>query len=165
MQNRAISPYTPWIGYGSNAAVQGPFYASPYVATFVGNSSAATTVNIISNTTLYPAYAAYDGGRLSRLALLNLDYWSSNASTTARPTHTFTLSVPSAVKTGHVSQLSSPDGATGQAPSMAFAGTQWSLASNGRPVPNQRSDSFDVQASAGVLRVPVPASEAVIVNV
>lgn len=143
------------------------YYAQPFVTDFVGNSGAARVAQIdISDesTGNWAAYAAFEDGNPTRLAILNLNYWNSSSSTTDRASQTISVSVPNNITSVTVDLLSSPLGAGGGADSITYAGSQWTYDSLGLEVTGVRNDSQTLSVQDGQVDITVYQSSAVLVH-
>ena len=150
---------------GRAAQVYSNFYAQPFVADFVG-SSGKTTVSVldVAGTGSKPnlmAYGAKEGGVLKRVAVVNLNYWAGNGT---RGSNKVKLSFGKGVKSVRVEHLNSPQGASAQADSMSYAGSQWTYESLGKEVKGWRKDGQMLRTDGGVLEVDVALSEAVMIH-
>jgi hypothetical protein len=151
--------------------VRANYYSQPFVADFIGNSGKTKVVplNISSSGDdkgLHVGYAAYDNGRLARLALLNLKVWDRELSqSTTRPLATFSIdSLPSTITTATVYRLSSKEGALAQT-NLTYAGLEWTYENGGRggQVPGMNGTTV-VNVGQGQLEVDVEASSAVLID-
>ncbi|CAJ2499857.1 Uu.00g027100.m01.CDS01 [Anthostomella pinea] len=141
------------------------YYSQPFVADFIG-SSGTTRVAQLSLEGEYEnvaAYAAYDGGALSRIAVANLQYWNATSSTEDRGGVTLDLALPDGVESVTVYHLNSPAGAGAAADSITYGGSQWTYGSLGTEVKGVRDDTEVVAVVDGVASVTVASSEAVLV--
>jgi hypothetical protein len=66
------SPWTAWPVKGITPNVKPKYYAQQFVASFIGGSSSVVKVSLIYESEFYTAYGAYEGGKLKRMALINL---------------------------------------------------------------------------------------------
>lgn len=142
------------------AGVHSPYYGYLLVADFIGNTSKSRMTNIDLQSENLAAYAAYEDNTLSRVALVNLEYWLSNSST-PRPNMAFKLDLPSDVNKVQVSKLTGPDSQSMD--NITYAGTSYTYKSLGKPtVISQKT--FQYPVSNGSVSLKVPASEAWLVN-
>lgn len=151
----------------SEAQVFPSFYAQPFVGDFVGNSGVAqvAAVDVAGDATGNVAgYVAFEDGAPVRLAIVNLDYWNSTSSTTARTAANVTVAVPSSVTSVTVDKLSSPMGAGAGADTITYAGSQWTYQSLGLEVTGVREDSDTLTVTDGQVIVAVNQSSAVLVH-
>ena len=111
------------------------------------------------------AYAAYEHGNLSRVALVNMDYFDgTSTSSSDRPSQTFSLAVPSSVRSVTVRTLTGgDDGAMAfDTANITWGGESFSLDQDGMGQMVGQANST-VQAQNGAVSIVVPASEAVMV--
>ncbi|KAI1379483.1 hypothetical protein F4677DRAFT_453065 [Hypoxylon crocopeplum] len=141
-----------WRGVESKAGparVSPNFYSQPFIADFIGKGGKTSVAPLDvggDGDGKLVAYAAYESGKLARIALLNLDLWTSDNGT--RP-H---------VKVNH---LSAPNGALAEA-GLTYAGLEWTLESNGTE--NQvKNDSNVLEVGDTGVTVSVNATSAVMV--
>lgn len=151
--------------------VRGPYYGLPLVADFQGTSSGKVTE--ILGDDLATAYAIYDSGSgaLSRVALVNLKFWSADVGGT-RGSTTFDIPVKAGVKSVKVSRLRADAGAhalgydnQGNGGMITWAGETWSYKldqGNGSPVSGV-AKTETVAVCNGVASVTLPDSEAAVV--
>ncbi|XDG09317.1 hypothetical protein ABKA04_008932 [Annulohypoxylon sp. FPYF3050] len=145
------------------ATVSANFYSQPFVADFIskgGNTQVAKLdVGDDLNGTL-TAYAAYESSKLARIALLNLDLWTSQNGT--RNPVDFTLKgLPGTSKQAKVHHLSAPGGALAK-DGLTYAGLQWTKESNG--IGQQaRNDSSVLELNGTDVTVRVNATSALMI--
>ncbi|KAI1460255.1 hypothetical protein F4805DRAFT_416980 [Annulohypoxylon moriforme] len=153
-----------WRAVDSNAgpaSVSANFYSQPFIADFIskgGNTQVAKLdVGDDSKGTL-TAYAAYESGKLARIALLNLDLWTSQNGT--RTPVEFTLKgLPTSSKQAKVHHLSAPGGALAK-DGLTYAGLQWTKESNG--IGQQvKNDSSVLELNGTDVTVRVNATSAI----
>lgn len=182
--HRPAAPHSFWVpDRSANAAslgdsqnigpqVRGPYYAIPMLADFLGKESGAVVELLGENTRT--AYALYDSasGDLSKIALVNLKYWSADIGG-ARGSETFDVPVNDA-KTVTVKRLTANAGAhaggydvQGTKGIITWAGETWSYKlDNGNGSKVKGIDSEEViEVCQGIASVIVADSEAVIVYV
>ena len=136
-----------------------PYYGYLFVADFIGPDpdSNLKIYNVDLNSERASAYAGYEGGNLTKIALVNTEYWLSDWGI-PRPTQTFTIAVPEGVTSVAVDKLLGPDGA-GSKRNITWAGDSYGFESGGKPVhAADSSETFPV--NEGLVRVEVPAVEA-----
>ena len=148
-------------------AVRAPYYAQPFIADFIGTSKPGP--NVIEQDMKddhFTAYAAYEGNKLTRIALVDLLKWSPPNGT--RPQRNVSISVNNGQKV-RVARLAAEHGAYSggvdfDGKNITYAGQQWSKKiDNGKGHPDQQAfETPDVKQ--GVLMVKMMASEAVIVH-
>lgn len=166
---------------GLPAAVRAPYYALLFAADFLGPSAAGGTTVVslqlhgagrsgsTTSDTLV-AYGAYSGGRLQRVALLNMNYWASSPSSRSgsRGNQTFSVMLGQGLGTARsveVWRLASTKGATAMAADITWAGSRWSAASAGLEQAGAVSDRSVIPvASDGSVQVTVRDSEAVLLR-
>lgn len=151
----------------SEPQVFASFYAQPFVTDFVGSSGVAQVASLQvsdDSTGNIAGYAAFENGAPQRLAIVNLDYWNSSSSTTARTAANVSVSLPANVTSVTVDKLSSPLGAGASADSITYAGSQWTYESNGLEVTGVRDDSETLAVTNGQVYISVNQSSAVLVR-
>lgn len=151
--------------------VRGPYYGLPVVADFLGTSSGQ--VAELLGDDLATAYAIYDSdsGSLSKVALVNLKFWSAEVGGT-RGSTTFNIPVGDSVGSVTVQRLRAMAGADalgydnqGNGGMITWAGETWSYKldnGNGSPVDGVNA-SERVEVCNGVASVELPDSEAAVV--
>ncbi|KAL1962237.1 hypothetical protein VTN77DRAFT_9893 [Rasamsonia byssochlamydoides] len=159
----AYSAWTPVSSDAGSAATHPPYYGKLAAATFLGESANVQVQEISlpagSNADLDSAYAAYVGGQLTRLAVLNLREYNSTSGTT-RPSQTYTIQVP-AGSSWTVKRLTAAgsDVTTG----VTFNGFAYEYDSLGQAVRvNGTTSGETVTADEDSLTITVQDSEAVI---
>lgn len=148
--------------------VRAPYYALPFVADFVGNSSIPTMVQEMDlKSDVFTAYGAYVSGHLARVAVINLREWSSSMSI-PRSNQTFVLTIPGNITSIRVARLHADNGAQARGydanrQNITYAGMQWSAAlDQGRG--HLSGQPFDTVAVVkGYTTITLPDSEAVLV--
>ena len=55
--------------------VRAPYYAQPFIADFIGRGGTTKVVDLKLGQDRHSAYAAYEHGKLARIALVNLNLW------------------------------------------------------------------------------------------
>ncbi|KKY14435.1 putative glycoside hydrolase family 79 protein [Diplodia seriata] len=177
MQLGSRFPFSPWLGAATvinNASLApqtlGSFYGCVFVADFIGAAGALRVAELEVDDADVSAYAAYNSGRLTRVAVVNLELWresDGDGTGARRPSKTVELSLGADhhVKKVRVRALTGPD-AGAQARDIAWAGTQWTRESNGLPVVvGEESYAVDVDEATGSVRVSCQASEALLVSI
>ena len=165
--------WLPIVVNGTGPLVKPPYYGHIFVEKFLGPSKTTQIDNIDLNSDYYSAYAAYESGTLSRVAILNLLAWdppnSTDASTSPgatvdRPAATFNLASPQGYKSATVELLTAP-GATSDA-NITVAGISYDYAlAQGRGVRVGKDVVTTLQPGEyGSFSVDVEASQAVIVT-
>ena len=167
MQQITGGGYSGWnpINYDSPyetvpAGVHSPYYGYLFVADFIGNTGTSRMTNIDLNREILAAYAAYENDTLSRVALVNLEYWLSNSST-PRPNTTVSLSLPSDATSVQVSTLTGPDSQAMQ--NITYAGIKYTYESLGKPMVVGQ-ETFEYAVQNGSVNLTVPASEAWLIS-
>ena len=108
------------------------------------------------------AYAAYDGGKLARMALLNMEIYNLTTSNGTRPSNMFTFDAPEDVNSAEVTRLTAPEATSNS--SITFGGYSYDYdKAMGKPVKVGNGTST-VEAQDGKFSIEVAASEAVIVS-
>lgn len=142
--------------------MRAPYYAQPYIADFIGKSGKTKVTNQDLQSDHLTAYAAYDGGKLSRIALVNMNSWNGTNQTT-RPEQAFNVHVGSGSQSVAVERLTAPTGAHAQN-NLTWAGQQWTYESMGVGVIVNKNHTEQVPVKNGIAAVNVSASEAVMVS-
>lgn len=151
--------------YNPGPQVRGPYFATPFVADFIGQTP-GHVCQVLSEQRA-TAYAIYDpaGSVPARLALLNLNYWAADNGT--RPSIPFAVSAHGETVT--VRRLHADAGAAAQGDdvdgtTISWAGETWSHAvDDGNGHSTGEASEETVPLCDGVAVVEVPDSEAVIV--
>lgn len=165
-QQILMSTLNMWRAVDSNAGpaiVSANFYSQPFIADFIskgGNTQVAQLdVGDDSKGTLI-AYGAYESGKLARIALLNLDLWTSQNGTRT-PVEFVLKGLPGTSRQAKVHHLSAPGGALAK-DGLTYAGLQWTRESNGIGKP-ARNDSSVLNLNGTDLTVRVNATSAVMI--
>ena len=145
---------------GSGPHVSAPYYALVMVADFIGNATDLQVIPVVQQENL-SAYAGYESGSFSKMAIINLNEWNSTTPT-ARPVQKLDLTLPSDVMSVKVEKLTGP-GASAM-DNVTWAGTMWSYETMGMPV-HVRNDTETLQVTGGKVTVKVQASEALMLTV
>lgn len=110
--------YAAWLPIpinGTGPLVKPAYYGHVFIARFLGSSDETKIDHLDLDSDYYAAYAAYDSGDLSRLALLNMHTWdpanNTDAGTDIRPKTTFDLGTLNGYESATVELLTAP-GAT-----------------------------------------------------
>jgi hypothetical protein len=93
----AYSAWSPVASGGNPPATYTPYYGKLAAARFLGRSDSTSVVEIPLPSPFEAAYAAYEGGKLVRIAVLNMREYNST-STIARPAVTYSFAVNGARK-------------------------------------------------------------------
>lgn len=111
--------YAAWLPIpvnGTGPLVKPAYYGHVFIAKFLGSSEETKIDHLDLGSDYYAAYAAYESGNLSRLALLNMHVWDPANSTDVagsdeRPKTTFDLGTLEGYESATVELLTAP-GAT-----------------------------------------------------
>ena len=143
--------------------VNAAFYGQILAAEFIDSGESVIVKEFKTGSDTLSAYAAYGGGKLAKVALTNLQLWSSKECIgDGRPSQKFTLAVDRAVMSAKVKRLTSPCGGDATAQRhMTFGGMMW-RDSDGVGVQVGKVET--VQAKNRKLVVSVPASQAVLLE-
>lgn len=163
MAMKPIGGFSLWLPHETDGylpAVRAPYYAQPYIADFMGKTGAQVLNQDLKSKRL-SAYAAYDQGRLARIALVNLNLWNGTDQS-ERPVQTFNVQANVDQNCVQVRRLTAPTGAYAN-DTITWAGQQWTYESNGMSVTTNQTLSEPVPVQNGVAQVDVAASEAVMV--
>ncbi|KAI0975458.1 hypothetical protein F4678DRAFT_470040 [Xylaria arbuscula] len=155
--------WLPVASAGLQPQVFSNYYSQPFLADFIGKSGKTRVAQLSANNPNISAYAAYESGKAKRIAAVNMAYWNSTSSTTARSNVALEIKVPKNVAQATVYRLTSPAGAGAAADSITYGGSQWTYASLGREVKGVRQDREMLNVTGGLVRVAVADSEAVLV--
>lgn len=145
-------------------AVKPNYYGYLLAADFIGNRTSAgvQVANIDLHSESAAAYAAYEGGALERVVVVNTQYWLS-ASGAVRPSTTFQLSVPEGVSSVRVDKLQGPGDAE-SVDGITYAGQSYSYQSGGAATAANDGGSEVLSVANGQLSLTVPAVEAWLVT-
>ncbi|KAI2470986.1 hypothetical protein F4781DRAFT_388350 [Annulohypoxylon bovei var. microspora] len=145
------------------ATVSANFYSQPFVADFIskGGNTQVTKLDVgdDSKGTL-TAYAAYESGKLARIALLNLDLWTPQNGTRA-PVDFTIKGLHGTSKQVKVHHLSAPNGALAKE-GLTYAGLEWTLQSNGVGQ-HAKNDSSLLDINGTDLTVRINATSALLI--
>lgn len=171
LQQLLSAPWNLWIPDESEMVkpqVLPNYYSQPFLADWIGNcgNTSVTEIKVDGGKDDggLSAYAAFEKGELTRVAIVNFDYWSnstSNMTTTERPVQTVRLALPDGVCNAVVQRLTAPGGAYANS-SLTWNDLQWTYPTGREEKVGNTSLSLSV--SNGGIDVPVAASEAVMVN-
>ncbi|KAF9630695.1 putative glycoside hydrolase family 79 protein [Lasiodiplodia theobromae] len=147
-------------------AVHGNYYGLVAGAAFIGGGGdlQVSPLDAVDGHPDVVGYAGYHGGRLSKIAVLNLDVW--NGGNTERPAKHISLSrLGDDVNEVRVSRLTAPLGATADT-GITWAGRRWTAENNGTEYADgERPVTIGVQDGAPARNIVVKASEAVVVEI
>ncbi|KAF7533525.1 hypothetical protein G7054_g6993 [Neopestalotiopsis clavispora] len=160
--------WLPVASAGLEAQVFANFYSQPFVADFI-STSGTTTVQYLEiedgeGKPNLAAYGAFDNGALTRVAILNLQYWNETSSGTERPVTSIDLSMPEGTTEATIQRLGSPAGAGAGADTITYGGSQWTYESLGLEVQSVRNDTSTVVVVDGIVTVTIEDSEALLVS-
>ena len=154
--------WQPTTANGTNKGVRPPYYGLAFAAKFLGSSGTTQISNIDLETPYLSAYAAYESGILSRLAVANLHEYNSTGPHAQRPTESITFDAPLHCRYLRVEALMAP--ASGSNSSITLAGISYNHPNDmGHGVAVSRAFSI-VRPRHGQFKVPVRASEAYILT-
>lgn len=159
--NYRYASWQPIPGKGQPPTTRPPYYGQIMVASALGRTRNARVVNIPLDKETESAYGIYDGDRLSRLAIVNMQAFNQT-STGIRPRKEYTFEVPGHHRNAKVERLIAPGSdATNQ---VTFAGMSYDhdLAKGQPVVVGPKAEP--VMIEDGVLRIDVPDSSAVVVT-
>lgn len=145
------------------ASVYPAFYGQMFSAEFIGDSENVRVSNIDLNRSFLSVYAAYDDGKLGRVAVSNMELWSAKDAK-PRPQKKVTLNLGTQSKSVDVKKLTSPGGGTAGVGNITWGGMQWTAKSGGKGV-QVLNDTETLTVTQGEVEVNVKASEAVMVFV
>jgi len=134
-----------------------------FAADFLGKSGNVRVKELATGRPdLIAAYAAYEGGNLARVAIINFKEWHRGQDRESVPV---TIGVPQNVQQVTVRRLTTTAGALNMNPhNVTWAGEVWTNANNGtRKVVGQVSQK--VQVNGKNARVNISATGAVIVDI
>lgn len=167
MQLGTRFPFSPWfpvtttINESLPAQTLGSFYGNVFVADFIGADGELRIFELPTSEDNISAYAGFNSGKLSGVAVVNLELWRASYGT-ERPNMTATLENLDATRAVPVEKLTGPDGGT-MAEDMTRAGTQWAAESRGLPVA-VADDACVVEVEAGAVQVAIQASETLLIS-
>ncbi|KAI0114095.1 hypothetical protein GGR51DRAFT_578327 [Nemania sp. FL0031] len=144
------------------------FYSQPFVADFISKSGKTRVVELDNigapQNGFYSGYAAYDDGKLARIALLNLELWDSQRSTGGRPEATFSLLGLSGTGSNiTVHYLTADNGALAQK-NVTYSGLEWTWASRGKEK-RVKDDSKTLEINDTKVDIVVNATQAVLLEI
>ncbi|KAB2568682.1 Beta-glucuronidase [Lasiodiplodia theobromae] len=147
-------------------AVHGNYYGLIAGAAFVGGDGdlQVRPLDAVDGHPDIVGYAGYHGGKLPKIAVLNLDVW--NGGTADRPAKGVALDqLGDDVNEVRVSRLTAPLGATADT-GITWAGKRWTAENNGTEYADgEKPVTIGVQDGAPARNVVVKASEAVMVEI
>ncbi|KKA16534.1 Glycoside hydrolase family 79 protein [Rasamsonia emersonii CBS 393.64] len=146
---------------GTGPLVKPPYYGNIFVAKFLGWSGPQIS-NIDLGSDYYSAYAAYEGGKLARLAILNLHQYDPGMNGTQRPQTSFVLPNLPDFTAAKVEVLTAPGASSNSSITVAGLSYDYQLG-QGRGV-QVAATGTTIESRNGSFTVDVAASEAVIVS-
>jgi hypothetical protein len=165
--------WLPIVVNGTGPLVKPPYYGHIFVAKFLGSSSTTQINNVDLGSDYYSAYAAYEDGNLSRLAILNLQTWDPPNNTEInsiisaeadRPKTTFNMGALQGYKSATVELMTAPGATYDTNITVAGMSYDYNLA-KGRGVRVGKGDMTTLQpGKAGLFSIDVGASQAVIMT-
>ena len=148
------------------AVTKNTYYGLIATAEFIGRGGNTKVVEIApggNDGTYFSSYAAYQGRKLVRVALCNLNYWD-NADGTKRPVESIELQgLPRSTKSVTVKYLTNPNGAGHDATDTTYAGSQWGYDSLGKEKKGVQQTTIKVRVQGGKANIPSPDSSIAIV--
>ncbi|KAB8223197.1 hypothetical protein BDV33DRAFT_228660 [Aspergillus novoparasiticus] len=166
MQSGTKFPFALWHPQYNNTAgaVLPAFYAQIFAAEFIGSNGNVTVANIDLGQPHLSAYAAYEGARLARLAIINLELWDGrHESQEKRHAKQMLLHVPAGTDSVTVKRLTSPAGGTARSSNqITWGGMQWTYENEGRGK-NVSTGAERLTVKDGTVHIAVNASEAAMV--
>lgn len=139
---------------------RGPYYGMVAIADFIGKAANFRVKNVELKEKNISAYAGYNSGSLSKVAIVNLDVWHPKAGT-ERPTQKISLHLPNHISTAEVQRLAGPNVDSFQ--NITWAGVEWTYENKGVGV-NVLNNTETFKAQNSEIEFNIPASEAVIVT-
>ncbi|OMP88073.1 hypothetical protein BK809_0002830 [Diplodia seriata] len=168
--NFRMSAWQPVANPGHPVAVHGNYYGLVAGAAFVGgDGDGDLQIRALDGLDEHPnvvGYAGYHGGKLSKVAVLNLNVWNEgNAANNTRPEKEVSLTALGDDVTGvRVSRLTAPGGAAANS-SITWAGKRWTAENNGTEYADGEAPvTIGVEGGKPKRNVVVKASEAVLVE-
>ena len=146
---------------GVSTQINGAWYALLFAVEFVGNTTRLQVAPIYQSGA-FTLYAAYEDGKLVKMAIVNLEFWSSS-SLTERPRMAKALRLPGEVKSVEMRTLtgSSSDGHK----NITWDGLTWDVNDDEfSMVMGNQSMVLLTPETGGLLNVSVGASEAALLN-
>lgn len=145
------------------ASVHAAFYGQLFAAEFRGDGDNVRVFNRDLDKPFVSAYMAYDNGKLSRVAIFNLDLWSQ-VDTPQREKKDVTLNIGDLAKSVEIKRLTAVKGGTAGVSNITWGGEQWTAESGGKGVP-LLNDTITVPVNNDKVQFSVQASEAVMLFV
>jgi hypothetical protein len=156
-------PFSLWVPEinKTRGAVLPAFYGHMFSAEFIGSHPNVQVANIDLHSPRLSAYASYEDGALSRIAVVNLNLWNRKTDP-PRPSEHITLSVGGDTKIIKVKKLTSIQGGSAQAPNITWGGMQWTYENDGKAV-SVLNDTQVLPVHRGIVDIQVKSSEAVMI--
>ncbi|KAL1622699.1 hypothetical protein SLS54_004717 [Diplodia seriata] len=168
--NFRMSAWQPVANPGHPIAVHGNYYGLVAGAAFVGgDGDGDLQIRALDGLDEHPnvvGYAGYHDGKLSKVAVLNLNVWNEgNAANNSRPEKEVSLTaLGDDVASVRVSRLTAPGGAAANS-SITWAGKRWTAENNGTEYADGEAPvTIGVEGGKPKRNVVVKASEAVLVE-
>ncbi|GME22790.1 Glycoside hydrolase family 79 protein [Neofusicoccum parvum] len=146
-------------------AVHGNFYGLAAGADFIGSAGNLKIQPL--DLTGHPnvvGYAGYNGGELSKVAVLNLNFWNGEEESGKRGQRDINLTdLPDEVKRVRVSRLTGANATAEEG--ITWAGKRWTAENDGKEYQDgEKPVTLDVKNNSPVGNVTVKASEAILVE-
>ncbi|KAF2102196.1 family 79 glycoside hydrolase [Rhizodiscina lignyota] len=146
---------------GTGPLTKPAYYGNVFVARFLGNSGDTQIANFPLEGEHNVAYAAYDGGKLARLAFLNMLEYNGTSQGT-RPTTCFSFEAPKGCGSAKLTRLTAPMATSND--TITFGGYAYDYKyAKGKPVKLFEANER-ISPQKGAFNVEVGASEAVIIS-
>lgn len=137
------------------------YYSQPFVADFIGKGGRTKVASILSEEKL-AAYAAYEDGKLARIAIVNLNLGKASGED-RKKTDIVLDDLAKGVESVTVHQLNSPHGSLAQT-DITYKGLEWSFESKGLQK-QVRDDSKTVNIKGGKVTISIEEASAIILEV
>lgn len=166
MQSGINFPFSLWRPYYNNTAgaVLPAFYGQLFTAEFRGPERNLSVVNFDSGLAHLSAYAAYNGEKLARVALVNLELWDGHHSRPSSRNHTYiALDIPAGMEKVTVKKLTSNFGGTArETDQITWGGMSWTYQNEGK-AESITNGLEELTVKGGVGNLKLAASEAAII--
>lgn len=150
------SAWNPIDHHGSVPHVNGPYYALVFATHFYANTSGLRVAPVYQSETV-TAYAGWEGGKLSKLAVINLETMESQASSS----FTAMTSLPADIHSVEIDRLTGP--VAGSNENITWAGMTWTAENDGIPV-TVEAGTVAERVEGGRVNLSVGASEAILMT-
>ncbi|OJD30256.1 glycoside hydrolase family 79 protein [Diplodia corticola] len=163
--NFRMSAWQPISTTGHPKAVHGNYYGLVAGAEFVGGDGdlAVRALELDGHPNVV-GYAGYHGGKLSKVAVLNLNVWNNGTGAARGEKEVALTGLGDDVTSVRVSRLTAPGGAAANS-SITWAGKRWTAENNGTEYTDGETPvTINVEGGAPKRSVVVKASEAVVVE-